>query len=196
MSVRKRSWKSPQGEVKEAWVVNYTDGDGIRRLKSFERKRDADMYHATVKTEIRAGTHTADSKSPTVAEAGQLWLQTGENAKLERTTLDYYRQHLDLHIVPLLGNTKLSQLTVPMVRAFEDKLRADRSPAMVRKAARSVPSWPTGRNGAWWRRTSCVTSVRGADQERSAAPINGKRASSRLASIFRRQTRSGRGFLI
>jgi integrase len=82
--------------------------------------------------------HTADSKSPTVAEAGQLWLQTSRDARLERSTLEYYQQHLDLHIAPLLGSTKLSQLTVPMVRAFEDKLRTDRSPAMVRKAVGSL----------------------------------------------------------
>jgi integrase len=120
--------------------VNYTDRAGGRRLKTFERKRDADAYQAAVKAEIRAGTHTPDHSSPTVAEAGALWLQTGENAGLERTTLDYYKQHLDLHITPLIGGIRLSQLTVPTVRAFEDKLREDRdrSPAMVRKAIGSL----------------------------------------------------------
>ena len=34
--------------------------------------------------------------------------------------------------MPLIGAVKLSA-TVPMVRAFEDRLRADRSPAMVRR---------------------------------------------------------------
>jgi integrase len=138
MSVRKRSWKGPQGETKEAWVVDYVDGEGDRHIKTFPRKRDADAWHAIVGVEVRSGIHTADSKSLTVAEAGQLWLQSGENAGLERSTLDYYRQHLDLHIAPYLGATKLSQITVPMVRAFEDKLRADRSPAMVRKAIGSL----------------------------------------------------------
>jgi hypothetical protein len=33
---------------------------------------------------------------------------------------------------------KLSRLTVPMVRAFEDKLKLDRSPTMVRKARVSL----------------------------------------------------------
>src|SRR5262249_36832464 len=37
-----------------------------------------------------------------------------------------------------IGDVKLTQLTVPMVRAFEDRLRADRSPAMVRKAVGSL----------------------------------------------------------
>ena len=42
----------------------------------------------------------------------------------ERTTVDSYRQHLKFHILPYLGNMKLSQLSAPLVRALEDKLRA------------------------------------------------------------------------
>ena len=44
-----------------------------------------------------------------------------------------YRIVLDRHILPLIGAVKLSALTVPMARMFEDRLRIDRSPAMVRK---------------------------------------------------------------
>jgi hypothetical protein len=54
--------------------------------------------------------------------------------------LDQYRNHLDLHISPLIGKTKLSAITVPFVRAFEDRLREDRSPAMVRKIMVSLLS--------------------------------------------------------
>jgi integrase len=138
MSVRKREWKNPQGEVREAWVVDYVDGSGQRRNKNFKRKRDADAYENKVSAEVRAGIHTPDSTSLTIAEAGQLWLQTSENAGLELTTQVGYREHLKLHIAPVVGDTKLSQLTVPMVRAFEDKLRIDRSPAMVRKVIGSL----------------------------------------------------------
>jgi integrase len=138
MSVRKRKWTNPKGEIREAWVVDYVDGSGHRRNKNFERKRDADTYANRVNTEVRAGIHAPDSISPTVAKAGELWLQTSENAGLERATLNSYREHLNLHIVPAIGDTKLSQLTVPMVRAFEDKLRIDRSPAMVRKVRGSL----------------------------------------------------------
>ena len=138
MSVRKREWTNPKGETREAWVVDYVDGSGQRRNKNFRRKRDADTYANRVNTEVRAGTHTPDSTSLTVAEAGRLWLQTSENAALERATLNSYREHLNLHIAPLIGDTKLSQLTVPMVRAFEDRLRIDRSPAMVRRVVGSL----------------------------------------------------------
>ena len=73
---------------------------GARHIKTFTRKRDADAYHANVAVDVRAGTHTAESQSPTVTEAGWLWIESGEAAELERTTLDQYRQHLTLHIAP------------------------------------------------------------------------------------------------
>jgi integrase len=133
MSVRKRSWRNADGSQGEAWIAAYTDHEGKRRIRSFEKKREAEAFHATVGTELRSGIHVPDSQSITVAEAGRLWLKGREAAALERSTLDNYRQYLDRHIIPLIGAVKLSRLTVPAVRAFEDKLALDRSPAMVRK---------------------------------------------------------------
>ena len=131
MSVRKRSWKTPGGEAREAWVVDYVDQHGERHLKTFARKKDADAYHATAAHEVRAGLHTADSRSGTIASAGQLWIASSEAAGLERATMENYRHILEHHIVPLIGATKLSQFSVPLARAFEDRLRADRSPYLA-----------------------------------------------------------------
>jgi integrase len=138
MSVRRRSWINRDESASEAWVVDYTGPGGNRHTKSFDRKRDADAYHAVVTVDVHRGTHTPDSKSVMVAEAARLWLESGDAAGLERSTLDSYRQHVNFHIVPLLGAVKLSQLTVPGVRHFEDRLRRDRSPAMVRKVLGSL----------------------------------------------------------
>ena len=139
MSVRKRTWKSPSGEMREAWVVDYVDQGGERHLKTFAKKRDADAHHAVVGAAVRAGTHTADSKSVTVAKAAALWLASCDG--LERATIAAYRQHVALRIVPVLGALRLSQLTVPLVRGFEDRLAADgHSPVMVRKARRILGS--------------------------------------------------------
>ncbi|MBR0698119.1 site-specific integrase [Bradyrhizobium lablabi] len=138
MSVRKRTWRNGDGSSGEAWVVSYTDQAGKRRIKSFDRKRDADNYQGSVSVETRSGLHVPDSQSITVTEAGRLWLQSREAAGLERSTLVSYQEHLELHIIPLLGAMKLSRLTAPMVRAFEDKLALDRSPAMVRKVRGSL----------------------------------------------------------
>ena len=151
MSVRKRTWTTRKGETKEAWIVDYTDQNGKRHLKTFSKKKQADAFATTAKVQVRHGIHTADSESVTVAAAGGLWLAAAEKNELERTTVDQYQQHLDLHIAPYLGRVKLSQLTAPMVREFEDKLshgipapgsedNAPRSPAMVRKIRGSLGS--------------------------------------------------------
>jgi integrase len=140
MSVRKRRWTKSSGEVCEAWVIDYTDQNGERHLETFKLKREAEARHADVAVDVRAGTHTAHSRSITVTEAGKLWLHGREAAGIERATLQSYRQHLNLHITPLIGATKLSALTVPFVRTFEDRLRQDRSLIMVRKVLASLSS--------------------------------------------------------
>lgn len=139
MSIRKRTWPGPDGEPREAWIVDYRDQSGRRRLKTFSRKRDADTFYAKARVDVREGTHIADAATVSVAQAGELWLKSCEARSLERATVDSYRQALRYHIEPLVGRLKLSQITAPMVRQFEDQLRAGapdgkpRSAAMVRK---------------------------------------------------------------
>jgi integrase len=151
MSVYKRKWKNAKGEDKEAWVVWYSDQQGKPHIKTFTRKKEADAYQTTVRVEIRQGVHTADSVSMTVGEAAGLWLETGVSHELEASTLAAYRQHVALHINPYIGSIRLSQLTAPFVREFENKLRRGdpaageeqgtaRSPAMVRKIMTSLGS--------------------------------------------------------
>jgi integrase len=148
MSVRKRSWTTPNGEAREAWIVDYRDQHGDRHIKTFDRKRDADAHHAKVAVDVKAGTHTAESRSVTVNEAGELWLKSREAEEVEPTTLAQYRQHFEHHIRPLIGATKLAALTVPFVRTFEDRLRSEiapttervRSATMVRKVMASLSS--------------------------------------------------------
>ena len=138
MSIRKRTWKTG-----EAWLVQYSSADrderGKRRrhVKSFERKRDAEAFEAQTRVDVGKGVHVAPSRSVTVEKAGRAWVDSC--GALERSTVDQYEQHLKYHIGPLLGDMKLSALTVPVVRAWQDALGADgRSPAMIRKVTTSL----------------------------------------------------------
>ncbi|MGA0565098.1 tyrosine-type recombinase/integrase [Ancylobacter sp. VNQ12] len=141
MSVRKRTWTTAKGEEKTAWVVDYVDAKGARRLKTFAKKKEADAFAATANVEIREGVHVADRATVAVKEAGELWLKSCDAAGLERSTLDQYGQHLRLHIAPLIGETKLSKITVPVVRAFQEQLREQgRSPAMIKRVTVSLGS--------------------------------------------------------
>jgi integrase len=140
MSVRKRAWTTRLGEPKEAWIVDYADQDGDRHIRTFERKKDADAYHATVKVDIRQGLHTAPSKSATVAEAAESWIKRIEADGRERTTVRQYRQHVDLHIGPRIGTIKLSDLTPKKVENFRDDMLAHLSRPLARKVLTSLKS--------------------------------------------------------
>ncbi|AWN47629.1 site-specific integrase [Methylobacterium terrae] len=134
-TVRKRTL--PSGKV--AWLAGYTDGGGKRRFKQFATKKEAEAYLLQARSQVASGVHTPDSVSPTVAEAAELWLQRCERDKLEATTLRQYRTHVNLHIVPRIGATKLSRLTAPGVNAFVDQLLADgRSREMCRRVLVSL----------------------------------------------------------
>jgi integrase len=138
MSVRKRTWITKSGESRQCWVVAYSDASGARRIATCNSKREADAYEAEVKTQVRAGTHTAPSASPTVAEAAEGWLVfiAGENR--ERTTVRQYEQHARIHIIPRLGRERLSQLTTPRINQFRDELLISLSRAMAKKVLVSL----------------------------------------------------------
>jgi integrase len=84
MSVRKRTWTTPKGEPREAWIADYVDQHGARHMRTFATKKDAKDWHAGTAIEVKRGVHTASSRSVTVVEAGRLRLETAEKNKLER----------------------------------------------------------------------------------------------------------------
>src|SRR5207344_2589683 len=125
MAVRKRTWTNADGTESVRWLVDYTDGDGKRRYETFERKKEADAREAEITVNRKKGTHVASTQSPTVKEAGEQWIKAADAEGLERTTVDQYRQHLDLHIAPFIGRTKLANVTASVVTAFKDRLRRE-----------------------------------------------------------------------
>jgi len=133
MAVRKREWKNREGETQSAWVAEYFDHSGKRRLKTFEKKKDADAFLSRAKVEVRDGSHTADAATTTIAKAGELWLVSCQQRGRERTTIDSYRQALIFHINPYLGRLKLSQLSAPVVRQFEDDLLSGNPPPSAKE---------------------------------------------------------------
>jgi integrase len=206
MSVRKRKWQTAKGEVREAWIVDYTV-NGTRHIETFARKKDADAREAEVTVDIGKGIHIAPSRTPTVREAGEMWL--GSCVGLERATVDTYRQILQLHIEPYLGHYRLAHLTPPVIRQFEDDLRAGtvapvpsnnepgdrfkqkRSPAMVKKVRTTFGTMLADMQERGLVAVNrCIASKKVASAGKSDRPIGASAASSRLAWIFRRARRS------
>jgi len=137
-AIRKRSWNTPTGEAKTAWLVDYRDQSGKRRAKQFARKKEAEEYADRARSEVRQGTHTHDRDSITVAIAADLWIAAAEAERLERSTTKRYRELADLHIKPRLGGLKLTALTKPMVQDFRLALMQAMSRAMAAKVLRAL----------------------------------------------------------
>jgi integrase len=137
--VRKRTWTNSKGE-QTAWIADYFDQAGKRHIKTFTRQGDAKAWLVTAQGEVARGVHTPENASITVAEAAELWVEKGKLEQLERSTLRQYRNHIALHIVPLIGGVKLARLSTPTIEGFRDDLLRKGSRPMARKVLASLKS--------------------------------------------------------
>src|SRR5580693_1835303 len=130
-SVRKRTWTASTGEIKTAWVVDYTDSRGNRQRKHFPNKKAADAFRISVEGQMQAGTYRAAADKITVKKACESFLEycEGRNQRDERMTrkmLAVYRGHINNHILHPeigIGSRKLSQFTARSVGDFRDRIR-------------------------------------------------------------------------
>ena len=125
VGVYKRTWRGEDGKERVRWIAAYRDQDGRRHNKGFVTRKDAKTFLTLVEGEIVRGIHTPEHASITAAKAVDLWLTRGELERLERSTLRQYRNHVRLHIVPLIGSVKLAKLSTPVVQLFSRQAARD-----------------------------------------------------------------------
>jgi integrase len=146
MSVSKRTWTTPSGKICTAWAVRYRDRDKKYRLKTFPRLQDARAWEAQTKVDIKKGAHRPFSTSPTIREAGELWLQRARDLNLEPRSIEEYARHVRLHINSAspqpdapsgwkgeLGDVRLSEVTTPLCVNFVRGVMAKNSRDLARK---------------------------------------------------------------
>jgi integrase len=155
-SVRKRRLKS--GKIR--WLVDLRDGSGRRHARQFSTKAEAEAFRAQATVQIDEGRYIADRSSPTVAQAADLWLKKCRAAELELSTLRGYEQHVRIHIVPRLGQVRLSRLKPEIVAAFFDGLAETCSVAMRRKIRTSLCSIVSEAQSRGLATTNAVASYR------------------------------------
>lgn len=181
-AIRKRSWTDRRGEQRQAWLVDYRDSAGKRRSKQFARKKDAEAWSTSTAWHVSQGTHTPDSLSITIAAAAKQWLERARRDKLEPTTISAYGQHVRLHIEPLCGAVKLSQLTTPMVEGYRDQLVDKLSRPMAIRVLRSLTSIiaEAQRRGQVAQNVAQAVRVKRMSRQRQKAPIPPKSALTAL----------------
>jgi integrase len=104
-----RRVKSARHGTGRRWRVRYLDPGGRERNKSFDRKVDADRFRIQAEADIQRGTWVDPAK-------GKITLRRQSAARLEgyhadSSRAEKMRQHLNLHILPALGDYPLGQLS-------------------------------------------------------------------------------------
>lgn len=113
--------RTPDGRYQIRW---YEAGRGSpRRQKTFERKKDAEVYASEVRRRQVMGT-LGDWNAPnhTVKELALRWWELYATVNLASNTLNKYERILRLHINPRLGKYRLHQVTPAVVMEFRTSL--------------------------------------------------------------------------
>lgn len=122
-SIRKRRW-THKGIEREAWVLDYTDQNGKRRQKTFEKKKDADAYRTRIVSEIQRGEHLPTSESAAIENVARLYIENCElrfrDGTLSFATLYQRKCVVKNYIVPHFGKKKLAELTYRDVEGLRD----------------------------------------------------------------------------
>jgi integrase len=143
MFIRKRTWKTPSGEDRAAWILDFFDGSGKRRHETFASRKDAEQRQARVNLDVTRGA-TVSLGDKTIGQIADSWLDHLREERRERSTINNYEQHLRLHILPVLGRQKIGKLGEEVIAAFRKHLQArvdGNDEKMTRTLARSV--WVT-----------------------------------------------------
>ncbi len=101
-SIRKRI--NPSG--KSAWICDYRDQFGKRRVRQFKTKRKAEAFLADAISDVRQGSYVHAAKAPRLENSIEEWLShcerrvgIGGEHNLERATYEDYRGKVRKHIL-------------------------------------------------------------------------------------------------
>jgi integrase len=109
---------TPTGQKR--WIVAVTMADGRRVYRAAKSPREAERIRAQL---VEARELDLDPTRQTVAGYLRSWIGGLRDARHQRVrprTLQHYEMIVERHIIPALGNLRLSQLTVPKVQAWID----------------------------------------------------------------------------
>lgn len=115
----------------DRWEINWLDGSGKRRWRSFASFRDAQAELRRLQAEndaVREGRSALLQEDRTFKELGDLWLEL----KHRKRSLDDDRSRLRLHLLPAFGHLRLHELDATRIARFERDLSRRLSTGTVR----------------------------------------------------------------
>ncbi len=105
------------------WCAALKLPDGTRRVFYGRTRHDAAERLHEAKENVKKALPVAASRE-TLARFLERWLRDVVTPKARASTLVHYRGDVERHIVPALGNLKLSELTVARLQAWITELSA------------------------------------------------------------------------
>jgi integrase len=121
-----RGGEEPMACVKRRrgrWVVDFRDDDGKRRWESYRTRDEADTALEKRLGELRQGTYRPPAETPTFRTVAEAWLEGRRAMGLRTSTIVGWETHLQVHLLPTFGDTKLDQIGVIDVEKFRDERR-------------------------------------------------------------------------
>ncbi len=99
------------------WVVDWRDGGGVRRWKTFDTRRAAEDFLDLERPKTRQWIQPAVDPGITLDKYAERW-KAQITATVKPRTLEAYTQILDQHLLPVFGATKVQQLQRGQIKAF------------------------------------------------------------------------------
>jgi integrase len=99
----------------ETYRVDWRDKKGNRYRQTFELKKDAEDFLSQVKVDIKHGAFISAKTAPLFSEVAEQWFENKRNRR--PATLSAWRTHLDKHLLPALGDLRLSEIDVGVIEA-------------------------------------------------------------------------------
>jgi integrase len=125
--IHKRVRTDRHGKETVRWYVVLDLGfgeDGRRRQKwhgGFRTRREAEAARARLVTDVNTGSYVIPGRTTLAEWIRDGWLPMTE-PRIKPTTFHSYRQNLELHVIPVLGQKRLQQLTPPMLTGLYGRL--------------------------------------------------------------------------
>jgi integrase len=118
-----------------AFVVRWREGDANRQ-RTFDRRRDADLWNAEVRRRRQLGSlHTLDAGSETLHEYVTETWGPAHLPTLAQSTRVNYAAFYDHHVEPYLGRYALRDLTPGVIARWQaDRLAAGAGPVAIRRS--------------------------------------------------------------
>ncbi len=131
--------KAPKGA---RYRARFRTPTGASRTRTFDRKIDAEQFLVSAEHSKMLGGYVDRSAGRSVlADFGVQWIETRRTpngALLRPRTKELYRQLLDTHVAPVLGQVRLRDLTPSMVEHWHGGLAGSTAPAKAYRLLRAM----------------------------------------------------------